>query len=494
MFRIIRSSCFRAVAAPRLLNQPKLVLSKLMHNSPASKPVTILPVFENERVALRQTFEAHLTRATSDRPLMVHDAGVLQRQYERWMVNLPIVRPFYAVKCCPDDVMIEELAALGTGFDCATSAEIEAVLAKGVSPRDIIFANPIKTFPDLEYARKVGVTKMTFDNADELHKINSHHPEAELVLRLLPDDSGSVMRFGSKFGTPLPQVSELLSLSKKLGMNLIGVSFHIGSGCFEPAKYNGAIALCRTVFDMAAAAGLPAMKFLDLGGGFPGNPIQNAPCEDGVPSFEQFCRVITTALEENFPRSKFNDLQIISEPGRYFATAWGTLFTKVQGKRACLPDGDSKRFLYYVNDGVYGSFNCMLFDHAKPLPHTLEDFFKNKQSLVGGLLDAPDPAAPPPIYSQINGTLFSPFASAPKKLAFANGMSSKAALPKPLATIFGPTCDSMDKIVEDHAIRELHVGEWLAFKNMGAYTTAAGTRFNGCHRPILSYVRSTYPL
>lgn len=467
-----------------------------MHTAGAVLKARRLPTFENERAALRETLDRYLADKSNDRPLMIHDAGVLKRQYERWFVNLPNVRPFYAVKCCPDDVMIEELAALGTGFDCATSAEIEAVLAKGVSPENIIFANPIKTFPDLDYAKKVGVKKMTFDNADELHKINGLYPEAECILRVLPDDSGSVMRFGSKFGAPLPQVSELLLLSKQLGINVIGVSFHIGSGCFDPVKYKSAIALCRVVFDMAVAAGHPQMNFLDLGGGFPGNPTPHAIDEDGVPSFEQFAGVIAPSLQEYFPANEFKNLQIISEPGRYFATAWGTLFTKIQGKRACHSSEESeiKKFLYYVNDGVYGSFNNMMFDHAKPLPATIDEFFKSKISLLDGQLDAPDPAVPPPpppLQIQVKSKIFSNLlGQLSKKTVMAHGMSSKAVLRKSLATIFGPTCDSMDKIVEDHAIRELHIGEWLAFKNMGAYTTAAGTRFNGCHRPILVYVRS----
>ena len=28
--------------------------------------------------------------------------------------------------------------------------------------------------------------------------------------------------------------------------------------------------------------------------------------------------------------------------------------------------------MYYVNDGVYGSFNCILFDHATVEPHPLK--------------------------------------------------------------------------------------------------------------------------
>lgn len=29
-------------------------------------------------------------------------------------------------------------------------------------------------------------------------------------------------------------------------------------------------------------------------------------------------------------------------------------------------------FMYYVNDGVYGSFNCLIYDHAEVEPLVLE--------------------------------------------------------------------------------------------------------------------------
>ena len=38
------------------------------------------------------------------------------------------------------------------------------------------------------------------------------------------------------------------------------------------------------------------------------------------------------------------------------------------GKRLASSD---KSFMYYVNDGVYGSFNCLLFDHAQAFPKVL---------------------------------------------------------------------------------------------------------------------------
>lgn len=79
---------------------------------------------------------------------------------------------FQAVKCNPDPQVLRLLAGLGTGFDCASKAEIEQVLSIGVDPSRIIYAQPCKTKSYIRYAANVGVKQMTFDNADELYKVS----------------------------------------------------------------------------------------------------------------------------------------------------------------------------------------------------------------------------------------------------------------------------------------------------------------------------------
>lgn len=84
-----------------------------------------------------------------------------------------------AIKANDIRVVTETLAALGTGFDCASVGEIMKILSLGVSPNRIIFATPTKTLSQLKYAREVGVSKMTFDSEDELYKIKNIFPSAE---------------------------------------------------------------------------------------------------------------------------------------------------------------------------------------------------------------------------------------------------------------------------------------------------------------------------
>lgn len=44
--------------------------------------------------------------------------------------------------------------------------------------------------------------------------------------------------------------------------------------------------------------------------------------------------------------------------------------------------------------------------------------------------------------------------------------------------------------MERCGLPEMHVGDWMLFENMGAYTVAAASTFNGFQRPTIYYVMS----
>jgi len=364
------------------------------------------------------------------------DLGVVVKKYREWVNYLPRVKPFYALKCNPNTAICRTLASLGVNFDCASKTEIQQVLGTGVSANRIIYANPTKMKSHIDYAKSQGVKLMTFDNVDELTKIGGVYPGASLVLRIITDDSNSVCRFSSKFGAPMHQVPHLLDKVEELGLNLVGVSFHVGSGCMSVYSFEAAIRSAHKVFGMAAERGMK-LSLLDIGGGWPGTD------RDCAISFPEIANHIRPILDELFN----DDVELIAEPGRYFVAESHTLAVNVFAKRTVpATEDEEKRFLYYVNDGVYQSFNCIFFDHVHPTPLVLD----------------------------MNG-------------------SRAATMSK--CTIFGPTCDSMDCIAKDIYLPELSVGEWLYFRNMGAYTTAAASPFNGFKsHPNTFYVQSPIPI
>lgn len=400
--------------------------------------------------------------------------GAVVEKWLHWSKFFPRAEPFYAMKSNPDINIVRTLHFLGTGFDCASKAELDEAISVGVAPTKIIFANPCKGKEHILFAKQVGVEMMTFDNMDELGKIYSLYPTAKLVLRILPDDSHSLMPFGTKFGASFKEAVRLISECKKLGATLIGVSFHVGSGCYSSLAWIDAIQLARKVFDEAEKEGF-VMNLLDIGGGWPGT-------DNGPLLIEDIHEAINRKINDLFPTS----VRVIAEPGRFFCTSCYTLAVTVTSRRERYsahapknyntitlhdapkkeekkkdsgedkkesdeekkdseedkkeeeqkePTEPSKEVLYYLSDGVYGSFNNIVFDHARPSPAT----FKNSE------------------------------------------VTRKSCL-------FGPTCDSIDVICKDIDLPELEIGDWLYFMNMGAYTVASASSFNGFKPPNACYV------
>lgn len=348
--------------------------------------------------------------------LYIIDLGVVLKKYKQWVKYLPRVKPFYAIKCNPNPAIVRTLASLGVNFDCASKQEIQQILGSGIQASRIIYANPTKMKSHINFAKGVGVDLMTFDNMAELEKVSECFPDARLVLRIITDDSNSVCKFSTKFGAPMDQTFNLLKRAKELCLNVVGVSFHVGSGCMSTKSFVAAIQSAHRVFKQGEELGYD-FKLLDLGGGWPGTD------DDGI-CFTEIADCIRPVLDEYFPP----EVDIIAEPGRYFAAECHTLAVNVFAKRVMPDENGGKKFLYYINDGVYQSFNCIFFDHVHPKPLVFKQNGRTEQYKC---------------------------------------------------TIFGPTCDSMDCIAKDIAMPELEVGEWLYFKNMGAYTTAAASPFNG---------------
>ena len=285
----------------------------------------------------------------------VADLGEVYRQHLRWKLNLPRVKPFYAVKCNGDEKLLEMLAALGTGFDCASKNEIEQILRMGVDPSRIIYAQPCKTNSYVRYVANQGVRQMTFDNPDELRKIARLFPDAELYLRILTDDSSSLCRLSLKFGASLDSTDGLLALARELGLNVVGVSFHVGSGASDPLAFLKAVKDAHWVFQQAATHGF-SLKTLDVGGGF---------CSDDT--FEEMAGVLRDALDDYFPAH--SGISLIAEPGRYYASSAFTLACNIIARRTIEDTpgrgGDDASYMLYVNDGLYGNFSSIMFDRSE---------------------------------------------------------------------------------------------------------------------------------
>jgi len=383
----------------------------------------------------------HIAQGAED-PFFIVDLDAVRARMDKWFDLLPGVEPFYAVKCHPDAEMIRTLAGAGVNFDCASREEIRLILSQGVDPSRILYANPCKQPSQLRFAAAAGVNMSTFDSEAELVKTAAcTGPAHELILRIKVDDSQAQCVMSDKYGAPLSEVPFLLRRAAELGLRVRGVSFHVGSGCYSPQAYVAAVHRASHVFNLAAELGQP-MDLLDIGGGFPGVDTPDL-------SFGQIAAGLRPALASLFPPS--SGVRVIAEPGRYMAAAACTLAVCIIGKKVVADPAavGGSRMMYYINDGVYGSFNCVLYDH-----HVVRDV----------------EVAPT---SQAFGRTFA-------------DADVTAGVHMP-SSLWGPTCDGLDCVMPDTTLPNLEVGQWLYFTDMGAYTSAAGSNFNGMALPTKIY-------
>lgn len=371
--------------------------------------------------SIEQIIDEKIASNVQEKSFYVLNIFDVYEKHMKWLKLMPRVKPFYAIKCNNLPEIVALLASLGTGFDCASKQEIDQVLSYGVHPDNIIYANPCKTKSFIKHAKNVKVDLMTFDNELELHKIAEIHPHSRLVLRIKGDDSTSRCKFNIKFGADLDRCYGMLKLAKQLGLNVVGVSFHNGSDCGDMDAYNKSIASCKLVFEMGQEIG-HEMTLLDIGGGFPGDSYAKV-------TMEELSVKINRALDRYFPPE--SGVEIIAEPGRYYVASSMTLVSMVVAKRVDMDEKTGQDgYMYYLNDGVYGAFNNVIFEHATPRPELLDESIRADRKLRSTIL-------------------------------------------------WGPTCDSADCIKRDFLFPELDIGEWVVFKNMGAYTCCVATNFNG---------------
>ena len=107
-----------------------------------------------------------------------------------------------------------------------------------------------------------------------------------------------------------------------LSLNVIGVSFHVGSGSHDPGAFVSSVDMAKRAFDIGKDLGFE-FSILDVGGGF---------CHD---DFESVARVLGEKIDQQFPEE--TGIRIIAEPGRYFVASAFTLATNVIARRVGFP-------------------------------------------------------------------------------------------------------------------------------------------------------------
>ncbi|KGL81136.1 Ornithine decarboxylase 2, partial [Tinamus guttatus] len=254
------------------------------------------------------------------------DLGDVVRRHLRFRKALPRVTTFFPVKCNGSRGVIGLLAELGAGFACATKAEIAQVRSIGVPAEKIFYSNPCTQVAHIKYAASHGVQLMTFDNEVELNKVARSHPHAKMLLGIAADFSPSPHP-SVTFGATLVSCRHLLEMAKEQAVEVVGISFHLGSRCPEPQAFAQALAEAQLVFEMGRELGY-RMRVLDIGGGFPGP-------EDSRAQFQETAAAIKSALDLYFPEGC--GVEVLARPGRYYVSSAFTFAASVTAKEEVPP-------------------------------------------------------------------------------------------------------------------------------------------------------------
>ncbi|XP_010301797.2 antizyme inhibitor 2 [Balearica regulorum gibbericeps] len=387
---------------------------------------------------LLENLLVELCQASDQQAFFVADLGDIVKKHLHFLKALPRVKPYFPVKCNGSEGVIRLLAELGAGFACTSKAEIARVQSIGVPADKIFYSSPCKQVAHIKYAASRSVQLMTFDNEVELSKVARSHPRARMLLGIAADSSPSAHP-NLTFGTTVKSCRHLLETAKEQAVEVVGISFHLGSCGLEPQAFARSVAAAQLAIEVGTELGY-RMHLLDIGGGFPGT-------EDTRARFEEIAAVINSALDLYFPDGC--GVEIIARPGRYYVTSAFTLAASITAMEEVPVEqpgsdeeesGGKNSLVYHLNDGIYGTFSCLLFDSPCPRPQ---------------LHKRPCPDHP-----------------------------SRS------SSLRGPPAHVEDRIADGLELPELHVGDWLIFEDMGAYTIATSSSLGGCPQPQITYAMS----
>ena len=353
-------------------------------------------------------------------PLFIVDHKVLRANYQQFKKHLPRVQAYYAVKANPDPAIIKTLYEVGASFDVASMPEF------------LIVHENIKDLPARErqawiwdkiiYANPIKANE-ALEQLDQYKPLVTYDNEEEIrKIRKYAPHAGLCLRI------KVPNTGAMVELSSKFGaapgeaVDLIQAAFDAGLVVEGLSFHVGS--QCTNFENYVQALQLAAGIFMEAWGrGY--EPVKILDIGGGFPAhydknvkpFRDLARRLNSEFDRLFPKH----MEILAEPGRFMVATAATLVAEIVGKAV---RGGKK--CYYINDGVYHTFSGILFDHCTY--HVKA--FKRKR-------------------------------------------------PTEICAVYGPTCDALDTVSLAEDLPDLELGDLVYSENIGAYSHASSTHFNG---------------
>jgi len=355
---------------------------------------------------------------THGTPLVVVDHKVLRENYAQFRKYLPRVQAYYAVKANSAPEIIRTFYEAGAGFDVASMAEFLTVHENVKDLPDEQRQNFI--WDRIIYANPIKATD-TLEQLDQYRPLVTYdnYEEVNKIARHAPH-AGLALRLR------VPNTGSMVELSSKFGA-LPGEAADLMAFARNAKLEVEGVSFhvgsqCTNIQNYVQALHLAASVFAEAKAREFDLKLLDigggfpANYDDTVPAFKVLAQAINTELDRLFPEP----IEIIAEPGRFLVASAATAIAQVIGKAV-----RGGKLCYYVNDGVYQTFSGVIFDHCQ---YPLKAFTKG---------------------------------------------------PTLLCSVFGPTCDALDTISLAEQLPDMELGDYVYAPNIGAYSAASSTSFNG---------------
>ena len=351
-------------------------------------------------------------------PVVIIDHDEIRRNYADFKKHLPKVQAYYAVKANAEPAIVKTLYDAGASFDVASLPEFMLVYEN-------IRQLPAKVQQDfiwdkIIYANptKPKETLLALDQYKPLVTFDNLR-ELQKIKQFAPN-AGVVVRIR------VPNTGSMVELSSKFGcdpgeaVDLIQAAFGMGLVAEGISFHVGSQCTNFQNFVQALEMASAVMKESKSRG----HALKildigggfPAPYDRHVKPFSALAKNINAEIDRLFPP----DIQIIAEPGRFLVATAATAIARVIGK--AVRDGKT---CYYVDDSVYHTFSGIIFDHCQ---YHLKAFKRGKTEI---------------------------------------------------SSVFGQTCDARDKISLSEDLPDLEIDDLVYSENIGAYSSASATWFNG---------------
>jgi len=268
-----------------------------------------------------------------------------------WIKTLPYIKPFYAIKSCPDMKLLELCNEYNLGFDYASMNELKLIKSYNC---ETIYANPTKSNKDIEYSSNNGHHLYVVDSIEEIQKISNIDKKAKYIIRIKSNEIFSSIKFNSKFGISYDEFTKIAELMALNNLNIEGFSYHVGSKCSNMKAHTNTIHnIIQNLIPISINYG-HKVKIIDIGGGFE-NSSQLLELDNEI-------KEIKKSIENN-------DLRLIAEPGRLFSNELYDLYVDIIAIRERI-DNNIKTLYITINDSVYHTFQGKIYDGQdfEPIP------------------------------------------------------------------------------------------------------------------------------